>query len=258
MSDPTSSRAPPLPPLNLPSAALHIHSSTRSQLHPDSEDAVRFERQRFAKELEPVRRNNKDTTPSEAHAPPSFASLRSRGASANSVRSTSRDDLRRYASTQADVDDDTEHGDTPRSKRFYDALVTFWTTQISLSIDEGAQRDHLALERTFLGYLRTSLLLVMTGIIIAQLFIVQHSPTPKPFGFHRIGRPLSATFICLAIVVLIIGALRFWRLQRALVGGKALAGGWEVSAIMGLVTCLLLGTFGLILGVDIEKTYFGG
>ena len=223
MSDPTSSRAPPLPPLNLPSAALHIHSSTRSQLHPDSEDAVRFERQRFAKELEPVRRNNKDTTPSEAHAPPSFASLRSRGASANSVRSTSRDDLRRYASTQADVDDDTEHGDTPRSKRFYDALVTFWTTQISLSIDEGAQRDHLgtyssssthsqaaqtnpleALERTFLGYLRTSLLLVMTGIIIAQLFIVQHSPTPKPFGFHRIGRPLSATFICLAIVVFII------------------------------------------------------
>lgn len=147
MSDPTSSRAPPLPPLSLPSAALHIHSNTRSGPHPDSEDAVQYERQRFAKELGPVRRK-RDATPSEAQAP-SFASLRSRDASTKSARNTTIDELRRYASTQADLDDETEHVDAVRSKRFYDPIVKFWTTQISLTISEGAHRDHLG---TFLPH----------------------------------------------------------------------------------------------------------
>jgi uncharacterized membrane protein YidH (DUF202 family) len=116
----------------------------------------------------------------------------------------------------------------------------------------------LALERTFLGYLRTSLILVMTGILIAQLFHLQHSSTPNPhFGFYKVGKPLAATFICMAIVVVLLGAVRFWRLQRALVRGKAIAGGWEVGLVMVLTGCLLLGTFAVMVGVDIEKTYFG-
>ncbi|RMZ66717.1 ATPase [Pyrenophora seminiperda CCB06] len=132
-----------------------------------------------------------------------------------------------------------------------------WSTQISLTIDEGSHRGHLALERTFLGYLRTSLLLVMTGIIIAQLFQLQHTPVPNAhFGFHKLGKPLAATFICMAIVVVLIGALRFWRLQRKLTQGKALAGGAEVFLIMGMVAIMLVATFGLVLAIDIEKTYF--
>jgi uncharacterized membrane protein YidH (DUF202 family) len=98
----------------------------------------------------------------------------------------------------------------------------------------------------------------MTGIIVAQLFYLQHSPKPHPdFGFYKIGKPLSATFISMGIAVLLIGAIRFWRLQSALVRGKAMAGGWEVSLIMGLIGSLVLGTFGLVLAVDIDKTYFG-
>ncbi|KAF1832367.1 hypothetical protein BDW02DRAFT_571103 [Decorospora gaudefroyi] len=117
---------------------------------------------------------------------------------------------------------------------------------------------HTALERTFLGYLRTSLLLVMTGIIIAQLFYINHSVEPDPeFGFYKIGRPLSATFIAMAIVVLVVGALRFWRLQHGLVRGKGHAGGWEVVLVMGLSAALLVGTFVLVLVVDVETTYFG-
>ena len=62
----------------------------------------------------------------------------------------------------------------------------------------------------------------------------------------------------MGIVVVLIGAIRFWRLQNALVRGKAIAAGWEVSLVMGLVGSLMLGTFGLVLGVDIDKMYFGG
>lgn len=243
MSDPPPSRAPSIPPLNLPSAALHIHSRAQDEQHPDSEAAVRHERQRVAKELEPVRRK-RVATPSEANA-----------------ENEPRDELSRHASTQADVPRETgdHNATTPCRTRFYDPVTKFWGTQISLSIEEGSLRDHLALERTFLGYLRTSLLLVVTGVVIAQLFRLQHSPHPHPhFGFYKIGKPLSAAFICMGIVVVLIGAIRFWRLQNALVRGKAIAAGWEVSLVMGLVGSLMLGTFGLVLGVDIDKMYFGG
>jgi uncharacterized membrane protein YidH (DUF202 family) len=93
----------------------------------------------------------------------------------------------------------------------------------------------VALERTFLGYLRTSLLLVMTGVLIAQLFRLQRTSNPNPkFGFYVIGLPLSMTFIGMAILVLLVGAFRFWKLQDGLVRGKAYSGGWEVLLVMGL------------------------
>jgi uncharacterized membrane protein YidH (DUF202 family) len=75
----------------------------------------------------------------------------------------------------------------------------------------------------------------MTGVVTAQLFRLQRSENPDPdFGFYVIGTPLSIMFIGMAIVVLLIGASRFWRLQNALVRGKARTGGWEVLLVMGL------------------------
>ncbi|KAH9873563.1 hypothetical protein IAQ61_004187, partial [Plenodomus lingam] len=164
-----------------------------------------------------------------------------------------------------------------RVPRWYSPMVTFWTRHVCPSLEEGAYRDHLgrmnvfsleaaviadmqvALERTFLAYLRTSLILVMTGVIIAQLYHLQRSATPNPrYGFYVIGGRLSAVFIATAIVVLLVGAARFWRIQRRLLRGKTLTGGWEVMLIMGLTALLLIGTFALVLGVDIEKTYFNG
>jgi uncharacterized membrane protein YidH (DUF202 family) len=90
-----------------------------------------------------------------------------------------------------------------------------------------------ALERTFMGYLRTSLALSMTGVTIAQLFRLQHSYNPeKDIGFFVTGIPLAACFIMAAIIVLSLGAIRFWRQQRAIVRGNVIAGGWEINVIM--------------------------
>jgi len=145
MSDPTSYRAPS--PLDLPSAALHHHAS--AEPHPDSEDAVRYERQRSAKELVPVHRE-RIAEANEAHATPSFASLRSRNTSLRSSSHGSRDDLRRRSSnvdgvsTQIDVYEDRSDGEeVARRERWYDPVIRFWTRHVSLSIDEGAHRDHL-------------------------------------------------------------------------------------------------------------------
>lgn len=93
-----------------------------------------------------------------------------------------------------------------------------------------------ALERTFLGYLRTSLALSAMGIIIAQLLRLFHAPTPNPaFGFYILAKPLSIIPQVLAIFTLLVGAFRTWRSQNAIVRGKALSGGWEIVILMLLV-----------------------
>ena len=101
-----------------------------------------------------------------------------------------------------------------------------------------------ALERTFLGYLRTSLALSIISVIIAQLFRLEHAQNPnRVFGYFTLSIPLACICIGAAIVVLLLGAYRFWRQQNAILRGKVHAGGWEVNAI-GLtivLVCLHLG-----------------
>jgi uncharacterized membrane protein YidH (DUF202 family) len=89
---------------------------------------------------------------------------------------------------------------------------------------------NLALERTFLAYVRTSVVIAMLGVLIAQLFRLQGSPTPEDrLRFYEVGIPLSVTCHCVALLVALIGAYRFWRQQSAISRGKVHAGGWELN-----------------------------
>ena len=94
-----------------------------------------------------------------------------------------------------------------------------------------------ALERTFLGYLRTSFALSVVAVLIAQLFRLEHTDDPnKTLGFFVIGIPLACVCIVAAIIVLLLGAYRFWRQQNAMLRGKVHAGGWEINAIGVTIT----------------------
>ena len=96
-----------------------------------------------------------------------------------------------------------------------------------------------ALERTYLGYVRTSMALVMLGVIVAQLFRLQHTENPnRHIGYFVVGTPLAAILIIAGMSVLLLGAYRTWRQQNAMLRGKIHAGGWEMNAI-GAV-CLLV------------------
>ncbi|KAH7408339.1 hypothetical protein DE146DRAFT_371341 [Phaeosphaeria sp. MPI-PUGE-AT-0046c] len=252
-----------LPRLELPSAALR--APTHQEPHVDSEEAVRYERERVSRELDEL--PSHDTLPPRskaAYARPSFASLRSRDFSLPNSTS-SGDQLRRTAAAatgrdtepNAAIEQEQDGRGTPslaRESHWYGSVKKFWNAHVSITIEEGAHRDHLALERTFLGYLRTSLIFVMTGVLTAQLFRLQHVANPNAhFGFYVVGRPLSIMFIGMAIVVVLVGAYRFWKLQNALNRGKAHTGGWEVLLIMILSMLLVTVTFALVLGVNIDK-----
>ncbi|KAF2088104.1 hypothetical protein K490DRAFT_14760, partial [Saccharata proteae CBS 121410] len=114
----------------------------------------------------------------------------------------------------------------PNKRHWHDGIRRWWARNIRVTVPAEARRDHL-------GYLRTSIALSMVGVIIAQLFRLQHSPTPDPvLGYYVLGIPLGACFIIAAILVAAIGAFRFWRQQNAMTRGKVLAGGWEIYCIM--------------------------
>jgi uncharacterized membrane protein YidH (DUF202 family) len=78
----------------------------------------------------------------------------------------------------------------------------------------------------------------MQGVLIAQLFRLQE-PGDR-LKFYTAGKPLAVTCHCVAILVALIGAYRFWRQQSAISLGKVHAGGWELNAV-GILLCAVSG-----------------
>ena len=80
-------------------------------------------------------------------------------------------------------------------------------------------------ERTFLAWLRTSLSFAGIGIAITQLFRLnltiseRSSPPPNPssnpslYHLRQLGKPLGATFLGIAILVLGVGGRRYFEGQ---------------------------------------------
>ncbi|EFE32208.1 uncharacterized protein ARB_01099 [Trichophyton benhamiae CBS 112371] len=140
-------------------------------------------------------------------------------------------------------------------------LQRFWWAHISIRVPRKQNRDHfgifslsitvyieikidanerIALERTYLAYMRTSLTFAMVGVLIAQLFSLNHAVVHNAdFGFHRVGKPLACVCHLLAVLVAVAGAFRFWRQQHALARGRVHAGGREVNFI-GLVSAAVV------------------
>lgn len=116
---------------------------------------------------------------------------------------------------------------------WYHPLVRWWSHYINLAVPFKECRDHLANERTFLAYTRTSLALSMMGVTVTQLLRLQHSIDPSHvYGYHVLGRPLGVFFQIAAMAMSIIGGHRYWRQQMCMARGKVWAGGWEIYLIM--------------------------
>jgi hypothetical protein len=158
-----------LPRLELPSAALN--APTHREPHVDSEEAVRYERRRVSQELEYVHHRvvsggsleeiayTNGGSPSSA----SLRSLRSRNAASRSQK-VSQEHLRRHnsiisgSSTQPGTQDASESGGqsigpSVRTSHWYDPATSFWTTHVSITIEDGAHRDHLGTCRPPSSYL---------------------------------------------------------------------------------------------------------
>ncbi|KAJ7055742.1 hypothetical protein C8F01DRAFT_1157539 [Mycena amicta] len=109
-------------------------------------------------------------------------------------------------------------------------------------------RDHLASERTFLAYIRTSLAIAAAGVALIQLFLVSDAELGlfrAEAGRERLksyGRPLAGTSIIIALYLLAVGVSRYFSVQTALVDGKfpviRLRLGFLTLALAALIVCM--------------------
>ncbi|KAK3045590.1 hypothetical protein LTR09_012836 [Extremus antarcticus] len=109
---------------------------------------------------------------------------------------------------------------------------TFWSRYIRIIIEEDDCRDHLALERTFLAYVRTASAYAQFGVLLSQLFRLHNSDQGLNIpSTLKIGNAVGASTIAVAIIIMIIGAAYFAKQQRGLMKGVIVSRGWDVPIV---------------------------
>ncbi|KAL0080130.1 hypothetical protein J3Q64DRAFT_1624149, partial [Phycomyces blakesleeanus] len=92
-----------------------------------------------------------------------------------------------------------------------------YSTSVLLENTASVARDHLANERTFLAWLRTSLSMITVGVAITQLYHLQ--PTNGSDFSPNPGRALGATFVVFSILFLYFANARYFHSQIAMTKG---------------------------------------
>lgn len=134
---------------------------------------------------------------------------------------------------------------------------------LTLENSGSVARDHLASERTFLAYVRTSLTIASMGVGTCRTFLSSAlTPSERIFAalvqlftiagdqnqsLTRFSRPLGATIIMIGLCTLFLGVVRYFTVQYALVVGKFPVA--RVSTVMVAVALctIITAVFGILL-----------
>jgi uncharacterized membrane protein YidH (DUF202 family) len=82
-------------------------------------------------------------------------------------------------------------------------------------------RDHLANERTFLAWLRTSLSLITVGVAVAQLFRLQQAAGGHSYiDDSSTGKAIGVSLVVLGMVFILFGLVRYFVAQGWMIEGK--------------------------------------
>ncbi|KAJ4165005.1 hypothetical protein LMH87_006655 [Akanthomyces muscarius] len=101
-------------------------------------------------------------------------------------------------------------------------------------------RDHCANERTFLSYLRLSVLMAIVSMAMTLSFHLKQQPTALE---RQIAKPLGAIFWVLAVLTLAVGISNYIRTvnlysQRAAI----VQSGWRTQTVLGVLSACIFAT----------------
>ncbi|KAK3300914.1 uncharacterized protein B0H64DRAFT_382181 [Chaetomium fimeti] len=114
-------------------------------------------------------------------------------------------------------------------------------------------RDHLALERTFLAWLRTSLAFASIGIAITQLFRLNTSladDSRQAETLRHLGKPLGTAFLGVSILILLLGYNRYLSGQHWVIKGKFPASRGTIMLVALIAFTVTLASLIVILTVQ--------
>ncbi|KAG5728619.1 hypothetical protein E4T56_gene1983 [Termitomyces sp. T112] len=122
-----------------------------------------------------------------------------------------------------------------------------YLSSISLILENhgSVARDHLASERTFLAYVRTSLSIASSGVALVQLFTLASSNL-QHYRLLPYIRPLGAFTIILGLIVLLIGVVRYFSVQAALTKGYFPVARVATGFITLVLSSLVIVTFAIL------------
>lgn len=154
-------------------------------------------------------------------------------------------------------------GDLQENK-LHNQRIKFPLKSLVLENKGSVARDHLANERTFLAWLRTSLSFITIGVGITQLFRIEAARSSNltlkgltlflsndsDEAINHFGKPLGVTFIILGICTLIYGSLKFFRVQWFLTQNKYPVSRIGLGLLIAAVIVAVLITLYMVLQAD--------
>ncbi|KAG2209227.1 hypothetical protein INT47_005519 [Mucor saturninus] len=101
-------------------------------------------------------------------------------------------------------------------------IFNYFSSSLYLENTVAVARDHLANERTYLAWVRTSLSTISIGVAITQLFRLDKDifkDPQKADELAQIGKPLGLSFIMIGMMYMIFAVIRYFHSQVAMTKG---------------------------------------